>query len=269
MLIWVAAMHCEAKPVIDFYRLKKLPEHHAFDLYQNDKMICIISGIGKVAVAAACAWVAALNREQASMAWINIGIAGSAQDAIGTALWINKISDSDTGRSSYPVPMIETTLKPTQCLTLGEASNEYHSQYLFDMEASAFFDTATRFSSAELVQCIKIVSDNQEEKTGRDKVRVSQLVAQNIEPLTQFAQSLQAQNERLAEIFIDPSDWQKFINQAHFTQTQKSELRKSLTFLISQNFNIGKLTDEVSGDFSGTSIVAHLKQLCQQTSRNL
>ena len=59
MLIWVCAMHCEAKPVIDFYRLKKSHDDNAFDLYRGDKMACIISGIGKLASAAASAWIAA------------------------------------------------------------------------------------------------------------------------------------------------------------------------------------------------------------------
>ena len=57
MLVWVVAMHCEAKPVIDYYRLKKSRIDHAFDLYRGDQMLCVISGIGKTAVAAASAWV--------------------------------------------------------------------------------------------------------------------------------------------------------------------------------------------------------------------
>lgn len=199
MLVWVAAMHCEAKPVIDYYRLKKSRIDHPFDLYQGDHMLCVISGIGKSAVAAASAWVAALNREQASLAWINLGTAGSAQYAIGTALVINKITEGDSNHSFYPVPLIETTLEAAHCLTLNQASSEYHPKHLFDMEASAFFATATRFSSAELVQCIKVISDNPKQQTGRDKTRVSQLIAQNIEPLTRFAQSLQALNTLVKE----------------------------------------------------------------------
>ena len=37
MLIWVAALHCEAKPVIDYYRLRKL-HGQAFDVYRGDGM---------------------------------------------------------------------------------------------------------------------------------------------------------------------------------------------------------------------------------------
>ena len=55
MLIWVCALHCEAKPVIDYYRLSKSHDDNAFDLYQSDRMICVISGSGKLASAAATA----------------------------------------------------------------------------------------------------------------------------------------------------------------------------------------------------------------------
>ena len=80
MLIWVCALHCEAKPVIDFYRLKKSHDDTAFDLYRGDDMVCIISGTGKVASSAACAWLAARYADAASLAWINLGIAGAAHD---------------------------------------------------------------------------------------------------------------------------------------------------------------------------------------------
>lgn len=263
------AMHCEAKPVIDHYRLKKSRVEHGFDLYEGDRMACVVSGIGKIAIAAACAWVAALYREQASLAWINIGIAGSALHPIGTAFWLNKITDGDSNRSLYPVPLIETTLEPAHCITLNQASSEYLPQRLFDMEASAFFDTATRFSSTELVHSIKIISDNQSQQTGRYKSRISQLVTQNIGPVGGLAESLQTLNNLAAANKIDAFDWQQLIKQAHFSRTQQSQLRKSVLFLMSQNYDTEKLTDEFSTCLSSKAIIAHLKQLCLQSSRNL
>ena len=77
MLIWVCALHCEAKPVIDFYRLKKSHDDNAFDLYRGENMACIISGMGKLASAAASAWIAARYEDSASIAWINLGVAGA------------------------------------------------------------------------------------------------------------------------------------------------------------------------------------------------
>ena len=104
MLIWVAALHCEAKPVIDFYRLKKSHDDNAFDYYRGDDMACIVSGTGKIASAAACAWIASRNRQAASIAWINLGIAGAAEHDIGALFSLNQVIDGDDGKRYYPAP---------------------------------------------------------------------------------------------------------------------------------------------------------------------
>lgn len=104
MLIWVCALHCEAKPVIDFYRLKKSHEHSAFDVYRGDDMTCVISGVGKVASAAASAWIAAGYRDHTTLTWINLGVAGAAEHDIGELFLLNKVVDADSGQRYYPAP---------------------------------------------------------------------------------------------------------------------------------------------------------------------
>ena len=196
MLIWITALHCEAKPIIDHYRLKKSQSHHAFDIYEKDQIVCIVSGIGKLACAAATAWIAAINHEARSIAWINVGTAGSASHDIGTALLINRISD-ESSRHFYPVPLHNSRFETAHCLTRNKPSTDYHPQQLYDMEASAFYHTATRFSCAELVQCVKIVSDNPAHQTGRNKARISELIHQHIDQLARLAQDLQTMNDRI------------------------------------------------------------------------
>jgi len=196
MLIWVTALHCEAKPIIDHYRLTKSQSHHAFDIYRKDQIECIVSGIGRLACAAATAWIAALNHEARSITWINVGTAGSASHDIGTALLINRISD-ESSQHFYPAPLLNSGFETAHCLTRNEPSTDYHPEQLYDMEASAFYHTATRFSRAELVQCVKIVSDNPTHQTGRNKARISDLIHQHIDQLARLALDLQAMNERV------------------------------------------------------------------------
>lgn len=195
MLVWVAALRCEAKPIIDHFRLKKSPSHHSYDVYLKDNMLCIISGIGKTAAAAATAWIAGLNHDKRSIAWINIGTAGSATHAIGTPLSIYKISDDESNRYFYPVPLIDSGLESAHCRTLSQPSTDYQAQLIYDMEASAFFETASRFSNAELVHCIKIISDNHSQQIGRDKARISELINAHIVQLAGFAKSLEDLNK--------------------------------------------------------------------------
>lgn len=273
MLIWVAALHCEAKPVIDFFRLKKSHEQHAFDVYQGDNICCIVSGIGKTNTAAATAWIAAINQQSRSIAWINIGTAGSESQDIGSVWWINKITDVESTRRAYPVPLINTKLRSEHCLTHNQVDNEYHPTFLSDMEASAFFDTATRFSSAELVHSIKIISDNKGTACSKDKTTVSRLIQQNMTSIVEFSQALELLNQRLIQIEIKQSDWQRFLAQAHFSQTQTSQLRGCLRFLLSQGDSIDSLLANLSTSTrtpgSSDSILADLEQRRNNLSRNL
>ena len=269
MLVWVVALHCEAKPVIDHYGLKKSASHHAFDVYLKDNMVCIISGVGKTAAAAATAWIAGLNRHRHPIAWINLGTAGSSAHRMGTALSIFKISDSDSNRNFYPVPILDSGLEPAHCHTLGKPSVDYHPVQVFDMEASAFFDVATRFSSAELVQCIKIISDTPVQQTGRDKTRISELIDQHIVALAGFAQSLENLANQVGRLEIGESDWEKILGCAHFTQTQQSRLSKSLRFLLSQPGQSDALITELANLGSADMIIAHLESLCHQETMAL
>ena len=149
MLIWVCALHCEAKPVIDFYRLKKSHAETAFDLYQGDKMACIISGTGKIASAAATAWAAAKFNDE-PVVWINLGIAGAAEHPVGSIFLVTQVIDPDSGQNYYPVTVTSSSLDTISCISLNQPSLDYHPRHLFDMEASGFFDSALRFSTAEL-----------------------------------------------------------------------------------------------------------------------
>lgn len=197
MLIWVAALHCEAKPIIDFYRLKKSPRQNAFDLYQKPDMQCVISGIGKIASAAATAWVAALNHQQSSICWINLGTAGAASAPVGEIYWLNKITDSQSNRSYSPVPTFTIELQSKSCISLDQSSTNYHSNAIYDMEASAFFATASRFSTAEMVHSLKVISDNQQYQTGYDKPAVSKLIQKQLAVINGFVENLRVHNKQL------------------------------------------------------------------------
>jgi len=206
MLVWVVALHCEAKPIIDYYRLEKSSAHHVFDVYLKGDMLCIVSGIGKTAAAAATAWIAGINGDKPAIAWINIGIAGSATHPIGTALSINQISDNELNRDLYPVSLFESSFEPVHCQTLDQPSTDYHPQRIYDMEASAFYSTAIRFSSAAQVHCIKIISDNSSRQLGFDKARISDLINLHIAQLASFAQSLTELIDQVDPLEMKDSD---------------------------------------------------------------
>lgn len=269
MLIWVCALHCEAKPIIDYYRLKKSHDDNAFELYRGDDMLCIVSGIGKIASAAACAWIAARYDDGTSIAWINLGIAGSAQHPIGSAFSLNQVIDADSGQRYYPVACSRPVLAGSPCLTLSQPGDNYQHEFLFDMEASGFMYSALRFSSAELTQCIKIVSDNQHYKTGKNRQQVSDLIHQNIESITQHAANLVALNAEVAGLLITTESWQQLQAMAHFSQTQKNRLRVLWRYLMNRDMNSEALLQQLQGHRSASAIISALEQLGYQDSEGL
>jgi len=268
MLIWVCALHCEAKPVIDFYRLKKSHDDSAFDLYRGDDMVCIISGTGKVASSAACAWLAAHCADAASIAWINLGTAGAAQHDLGTIFSLHQVIDADDGRRFYPAPASGEALAGNACMTLGQPSEDYREDYLFDLEASGFMYASLRFSSAELIKSIKIVSDNQHQKTGRNRQAVSDLVHQHIDSIDREAQALNLLNHEVAALQPETEGWRQLTNMAHFSQTQKSRLRVLWRYLMNRQFDADRLLQQLGGR-SSAAIITNLEQLSQLDGEGL
>ena len=268
MLIWVCALHCEAKPVIDFYRLKKSQDNAGFDLYCGDNMACVISGVGKLASATACAWVAARYQQNRSLAWINLGIAGAAEHELGSLFSLHQVIDGDDGRRYYPAPSGKHTLAGSACKTLVLASREYSEDYLFDMEASGFLYASLRFSSAELIRSLKIVSDNRQSSLGRNRQAVSDLVHQNMPAIDQQARDLLAVNDELVALIPDPESWQQLLNQAAFSQTQKNRLRVLWRYIANREFETRQLLDQLKGQSAG-AIIAHLELLSHQDSERL
>ena len=269
MLIWVSALHCEARPVIEYYRLKKSHQDRAFEIYRGDDMVCVISGIGKLASAAASAWIAARYQHEASLAWINLGVAGAAQHDIGTIFQLNKIVDADSGQSYYPAPTSTPKLAGNTCLTLSQPGYDYRDDCLFDMEASGFICSALRFSSAELIRSLKIVSDNRREQTGRNRQQVSDLIRQHIESIDHQARDLIALDSEIAALEISPESWQRLITMAHFSQTQKNRLRVLWRYLSNRDLSSESLLQKLAILDSAGAIIEALEQISFTDSETL
>lgn len=269
MLIWVCALHCEAKPVIDFYRLKKSHDDTAFDLYYAENMVCVISGIGKIASAAASAWTAAQLQQEASLAWINLGTAGSASHPIGSPLLINQLIDGDSGKRFYPAPVKRSKIPGNACMTLGQPSEDYHPEYLYDMEASGFMYAALRFSTSELTQSIKIVSDNQWHKASKQRQFTSDLIHQNIDAIDSLASYLLELDGQMQTLAIDDGLWRQVLASAHFSQTQKKRLRVLLAYLSNRQYDAAALSQQLSCNDSASAIIVKLEGLSQADSSRL
>ncbi len=221
------ALPCEAKPLIDFYQLKKDTKTRCFAIYKNNDICITITGIGKSAVAAAVAYTQALFQPEQAPIMLNIGIAGHKQHAIGNIFLAHKLTDHGTGKSYYPPLAFTPPCATANLMTFAKPQQTYPEFALCDMEASAFYETAMRFSCGELIQCLKIVSDNEDVPAqGVNSQLVTGLITGQIPTVTAVLSELSK-----LEGLLKPQEYHIFnelINKHHFSASEQVQLKKLL-----------------------------------------
>ena len=162
---YVVALDCEAAALIAHFRLKRDRQCRAYPLYLGTALgdlaiRLVVAGVGKVAAAAATAYLAARCPTDQSALWINLGIAGHASAEIGDAFWAHKVTEASNGRSIYPNRLLQGDHDSLSLLTVDEPAIDYPEDAAVDMEAAAYCHIASRFTTLELLQCFKVISDN-------------------------------------------------------------------------------------------------------------
>ncbi|HSW72473.1 MAG TPA: hypothetical protein VLG44_03585, partial [Chlamydiales bacterium] len=175
MKLIAVALPMEAAPIIKALKLKQI-EKRAFTLYGNESYRLIVTGIGKMAMAAAVSYLYALSQDVRG--FVNFGLAGHPTLAIGSFVLAHKITDSALNKHFYPhIPkgfMGETH----QVVTKDMPELEYPQNVCYEMEASAFFQTAMRFTSIENIHVAKVISDNRLFPFAKEKA--GHLIEQNL-----------------------------------------------------------------------------------------
>ena len=152
----IVAMEREAKPLINYWNLKKNTEKIFSD--KKKRINLIVSGIGKKRAEKATMYLAKKTSNNAF--FLNIGIAGHRDYKLGEIVLVSKVTDNKTKYNWYPSLLWETKIKTSPLVTVGFPKIRYKPNLLYDMEASGFFKSARNFVGPEKVQSIKIISDN-------------------------------------------------------------------------------------------------------------
>jgi nucleoside phosphorylase len=155
------ALYCESKPLIQFYKLKPVHNFRGFPVFENEKIVLIKTGSGKVAAAAGISFILAKYPEIGLV--FNFGICGGMKkQKIGALFLVDQISDNDTGRDFYPDILVKSSFPRANLVTISKLGAESRKFDLVDMEASAFFEAAGKFLPVDRIQVLKIVSDHRE-----------------------------------------------------------------------------------------------------------
>ncbi|MCG6899248.1 MAG: hypothetical protein LJE75_04525 [Gammaproteobacteria bacterium] len=225
MINLVVALPAEARPLIEFYRLTEKTTIGSFRVYRHQDMSLVISGPGKIAAAAATALLAGNNTSAKQAAWLNVGVAGHATYAIGKSLLAHRITDQATGQSWYPPQLFDLTTTTACLLTVDAPENSYHQEVAYDMEASGFYAVAGRFSSHELVQCFKVVSDNREQSAATlTAASCSRLVTEKLDEIEQLVGALLAMVQDYNSWHAPHAGLEQLASHWHFTVSQQHQL---------------------------------------------
>ncbi len=195
-LIIQSALLCEARPLIDHYRLKKDFAFTKFDVFRNEQITLIVSGIGRLKATVATTHILDRLSGNQPLIILNIGIAGSTnfEHGVGNSFLINKIIDTNTGCKYYLDLLFKHELPEIQVATFDQivTSAETTSDYsgLVDMEAAGFATAALTFLSPHQVVVLKIVSDHLE-VDHLTATSVSELIADEIPAIEKLIGSLQ------------------------------------------------------------------------------
>ncbi|MEG6567092.1 nucleoside phosphorylase [Thermoanaerobacterium saccharolyticum] len=182
------SMYVEAKPIIDYYNLKKDVDERFYQIFKSDNMRLIITGVGKVNCAAATSHLLAKIPPGDGDIVVNIGVCG-AKDGfqIGTPYLINKIKDASTGKDYYTDVLLKHDFKECSIETFDKPlfNQDFLEEDMCDMESSGFYISASKYVEQHRIFLIKVVSD----RVGIDTVSkddVLQFIQNNIEKIDDF-----------------------------------------------------------------------------------
>lgn len=235
----VVAHTLEAKLLIQVFGLEKL-EHDPYPLYKNDSgLALIVAGMGSERTGAAVATLGSRQKDLRNRVrgWLNIGIAGHQHETLGRGLLAHKISDRLSGKSFYPPMLLKEDLSSSDVITVDQPELDYPENAAYEMEAFGFYNAACRYSTSELVQVYKIISDNPFNSVeGVNQKTVSQWFLNNVDNITRLL-------ARLAELVVKtntqvglPKEVDEFSSQLHFSRTQKIQLSR----LIQRLYALGR-----------------------------
>jgi len=221
------ALPCEAAPLIAHFKLKKDTSIWPFAIYGNNAICLTVTGLGKSAMAAAVAYSQARLSVTEPPVMVNIGIAGQRDVALGSVWLIDKITDVDSQKRYYP-PLVFTPPCPTAGIkTASTPQPDYLHAELCDMEASAFYETAIRFTTGELVQCVKVISDNSTSPVAN--IQPKQVSAWITEQLPVIEALLDKLTSLAETITVAESPlFEELIQRIHFTANEQIQLKNLL-----------------------------------------
>ncbi len=258
----VIAHKLEAKPLVALLDMRQITKQPP--IYRGGGLRLIVSGQGRHWAQEAVNFLAQQSHISSVQAWLNIGIAGHQTLELGQPLLANKIVNRSSGEAVYPAPLLAMK-QVGELHTVDEPESGYPQNVAYDMEAFGFFKAACKHTSLELVQSLKIISDNLAH--GADKItpdKVLELFHDNTDVIKTVVADLRSLRGRFIETRLDTPEFARISALVHLTATQRVQVRRLCQRYHA--FGIQEQLAELLGSkalqaVSGRELVRSLRQL--------
>ena len=242
----ICALASEAQALIDHWRLKALRER-PLRVFGDYPTRVVISGVGSHASAAAVGFAAGLCEARGDDIWLNLGIAGHRSHALGTPLLAARISHHGRDGAWYPSLLFTPPCAIAELVTHDHAVSDYPPRALCDMEAAGFMAAASRIAVGDLVQVMKVVSDNAASGlAGIARARVHGLMQGALPTVLTLIERMREVASRLPAA-SDDTIAASLLARWHFTHAQAVQLRQLLQRLAllagADGFDCAQLSD--------------------------
>lgn len=247
MIHFITALKPEAKPLIEHYQLKRLPQSiktiYPVLTNKDNSISLTLSGIGKLNAACATTETYQLFEKSKHDIWLNIGIIGHGKHDIGELIIIHKIIDAMSNKQYFPSFTFKHDLITSEIHCFDFPSNDY-DDVAMDMESCGFYEVASKIALTEFIHCLKVVSDNSEESLAKiNAAKVSELIETQLSKILRFIDELQKQQ---LEILNDNENIplvNTLLEQYHFTVSQQHQLQQLIK-------NINNLSNGIDLEFN-------------------
>ena len=137
------------------------------------------------------------------------------------------MSDSTTGNTYYPHLLLNFDCETTDLLSVDAPETEYRINSAYDMEGSAFFGSACRFATSELVQIVKIVSDNSDHSMNQiSKQTIQTWVKDNLTIIADVVGQLDSISAKYNSIYSSSDEFLQLADKVHLTSSQRVQLHR-------------------------------------------
>lgn len=239
-MIYIAcALYCEAESLINLLNLKKDKEFNRVQVFSNENVTLFIAGVGVLASAiSASDFFACIDCKNPITDWdifVNIGVCGCAKytENIGDIFICNKITDGTSGKTYYPDIIYRHTFKEGELVSFPHIIDKAFSEkaFLYDMEASGLYVSASRFFKVHNMFFIKIVSDYGVPE-GVTPEKIKSLIAARSESICEWILKISKYGVKKDCIFTEEEKAYIEQNLAFFklSETMKYEARQLYTY---------------------------------------